>query len=252
MEGQAAHWVQQEPRESQPGRAGSFSPPCQPPGTDRPPKADMSLPQVAGVRRLRGCAQPPDLRLPGLGDLPHHSRLLPRLLQRQGAPLPGAEAQDRVTGLAPGTGPTLLHPGAPREALGPLGRCSSPPELPSRWPSPNWRRRSPLWPGAPRGQMPAARGCSPGNQSCPEGVPLYRKVHTTVYLTLRSQSPSLRRQFGAWPHGPGCRAQTGSRREAVLHIHAAIYCTLSTLKYIYDSLHRAGLRLRVSGGLRSP
>lgn len=78
------------------------------------PEADVSLLQVAGVRRLRGCAQPPNLRLQGLGDLPHHSRLLPRLLQRQGAPLPGAEAQDGVMGPGPpGRGPTSLHPRIP-------------------------------------------------------------------------------------------------------------------------------------------
>lgn len=55
------------------------------------------LPQVAGLRGLCGRSQPPDLRLQGLGGVPHHGRLLPRLLQRQGAPLPRAEAEDGLT-----------------------------------------------------------------------------------------------------------------------------------------------------------
>lgn len=85
------------------------------------PEADVSLPQVAGVRRLRGCAQPPNLWLQGLGSLPHRGRLLPRLLQRQGTPLPGAEAQDGLTGPgSPGTPPAGSTQNAAQEALKPL------------------------------------------------------------------------------------------------------------------------------------
>lgn len=252
-EGQAAHWVGQEPRESQPGRAGSFSPPCQPPGTDRPPEADVSLPQVAGVRRLRGCAQPPDLRLPGLGDLPHHGRLLPRLLQRQGAPLPGAEAQDRVTGLAPGNRTHLTAPRSPPEKPWDLwGDAPRPqscrlavlalPQLETSVTSlawcPAWTDAGGSWVFSRKPELPCG------------GVALQESSYNCLPHTQKP-SPSLQRQFGAWLCGPGCRAQTGSRHEAVLHVHAAIYCTLSTLKYIYGSLHRARLRLRVSGGLRS-
>lgn len=68
-------------------------------------------PQVAGIRRLRGHAQPPDLWLQGLGSLPHRGRRLPHLLQRQGAPLPGPEAEDGVMAPGPpGTGPAWPHP----------------------------------------------------------------------------------------------------------------------------------------------
>lgn len=54
-------------------------------------------PQVAGLRGLRGRPQPAHLRLPGLGGLQHARRLLPHLLQRQGAPVQGAATQDPLS-----------------------------------------------------------------------------------------------------------------------------------------------------------
>lgn len=166
------------------GRGGVGAPGGGPSGARFPVRGlTASLPQVAGVRRFRGGAQPPDLRLQGLGGLPHGGRFLPGLFQRQGAAVPGAEAEDRVTAGTPGADPLdrtpEAHPRSPGTQRGWGGHHLT---IPSPVPAPiQWGTASLRLVTTVAGLVQVAPCCS-RTSAVLQGFPFRGKVHTNYFL----------------------------------------------------------------------